>query len=296
MNPYPTWITPTHELYCQAPGCTSKDSALAASMLPDGIHEPVARITTGDTDLCTYHHGQFPKVVADLADMVDTLRAASYSKTKRGGEASVQVSGVQDVGAYWNPHAATVLAELTDWTGYLVRLIAREKPLPEPEWVWVPRVHAEWNADGERVESIEHEAVLVQESSHGFTDSDTVRQQLVAIAKHHAHWLSAYPFVGPFLLADAIKHRRLGMQAIDAPSVKKVELQRSHCREYIGDTAAGPMVCGAPLYAILRQADEDGTPMAGMEPSQILCSANPRHQQLPRDRWREYLDDQSLTV
>ena len=281
MNNYPTWIQPTHNTHCQAPGCATKHSALAAAMTPDSADAPVARVVTAGTDLCVWHHQQFPKVLADLVELRGDLVKAAYTKAKRPDQSKVASSGMQDVGAFWNPYAAAVLAEVTDWTRYLVHIILTERPLPETTIEEIHRPQVVWVA-GERV-VLENIELKVIEYSHALAVDDDPTLQLAAVQRHHAHWLSAYPFVGPYLLRDALLHRRNALKALDAEAVKQVQLQNGYCHEYIEDGPFGPLVCGAKLYAILRPGD-DG------KPSEVLCSTNPRHQQIPRDQWMEFMD------
>ena len=276
MTNYPAWIQPTHNQYCRAAGCAK------TNLNADG-GDLVPRLATAGTDLCAVHHQRFPRILRDLVTLHGDLQQAAYTKTQRPDAAAVQTSGMQDVGAYWNPHATVVRAELTDWTRFLVRLILCEKPVPEPTVRFYVHKTVTWKY-GIRV--VHREPVRqVVEHTHGLGEDMEPRLQLARIATHHAGWLSAYPFVGPYLLADALQHRDLAIRALSAEAVKRVQLQHGHCREYLEDGDYGPLICGAPLYAILRPGDHG-------KPSEILCSTNPRHTQLPRPLWPAYLDRQ----
>lgn len=225
MN-YPTWIHPADVLHCQAPGCshipTKTKTALAVA------DEPTPRFAVRGTNLCNWHHAQLPRVLGDLAGLVHTLEQAAYARTKTRDQyartadtGGVHGSGpVQDVGASWNPHAAAVLAEVTDWTGYLTRIINREHPT---DWLNEHRPPAD---------------------------------RLAIIARFLAAWWSHYPDVGNYILADALQHRRYAIAAQDAPLVRRLTLSGSSCAHLVEiDPVHGPLLCGAALYGIIRADD-----------------------------------------
>lgn len=252
MTDYPSFITPSTTEYCVAAGCAFERAPYVTAKSVGVGNAPTPRLAVPATDLCNWHHAQFPRVLADLVNLYPDLVGAVYVRTsvKDANERVSGGGGVTDVGASWNPHAATVLAELTDWTSYLVRMLNREHP---------SRVPLREDAD--------------------------VRNNLQAIARWYAGWWSRYPFVGPYILADALQHRKLGMGAMNAMPVRRVTLSNGRCEFFVEDDPIyGPIICGAPLYGIVRAEDHPS-------PSEVVCSTNPRHTQLARERWENELEN-----
>lgn len=255
MSDYPTWrgntrwdglawIPETMPTHCLADGCVHrpKDGA------PRDEDGPTARFAVRGTDLCNWHHARFPSVLADLDSLIRDLEQAAYTRPKTGGDSSGTRGATggtpADVGTAWNPHAAAVLAEVGGWATYLVRILTLEYPDPI-----------------------------------GITVQDSTRTKLRTIATWYSSWLSRYPLIGHVLLEDAIRHRRNGVRALQSEVVRRVTLAKATCQHVIDEHPVyGSMVCGAPLYGVLRPKDEG-------RPSEVLCSTNPNHPQLPRTSW-----------
>jgi hypothetical protein len=264
MNDYPSRTSPTTATRCAAPGCRlnpESPTALAAALL-DPTAPPPARPTVTGTDLCAWHHAHFPKVLADLVSLWPVLEGALYRKTAAGEENQrVQTSNVLDLAQSWNPHVSEVMAELADWTGFVVRTVFYERPLPFPT--------VQEDEDGFRI-SIH---------SRGLTLHTKTRDALAALALHDAHWLSSYPLLGPSLLVDAQDLRLTAIRAIDSQPVKRVGISGAICGHVVDDAGFGPVSCMSTMVAILS---ED----VHARPSVIVCSTHPKsHRQFTRDEW-----------
>ncbi|MFP7833117.1 hypothetical protein [Marisediminicola sp. LYQ134] len=111
-------------------------------------------------------------------------------------------------------------------------------------------------------------------------DSDP-RVVLATVARWYGRWFSGYPGLGGDLLAAAQDHRHEALRALQVSPVRRVGIRNAFCREHLEDTEYGATYCMGQLVATLRP-EEDA------RPSQILCTLNPSHVQLPRDRWIEY--------
>ncbi len=238
MNDYPSWIvSPTSEL-CVAQGCRQKDAA-------------GPRVAAPGTDLCHWHHASFARTLGDLAHMWPDLEHALYRK-KAGGKPNsrVHTSGVSDLSQSWNPHVTEVMAQIADWAGFLVRVVLSERPLP-PTQVLDTDSGRTW-----------------LERAHGIRTDMSTHLQLATLARHHARWLSGYPFLGPHLLADAYALRMDAIRAIDSDPVFRVGVKEAVCGEVIDQvTNTITTICAATMVAILRA---DG------RPSVIVCSAHPK--------------------
>ena len=281
MINYPAWVTPTTSTFCTATGCRKPHPKETSALAEADEATPVPRRAVRGTGLCEWHHRQFGRVLGDLVGLWTDLEAARVRRSAPRTNDRVSSSAVSDAGVLWNPHVARVLYELADWTGFLVRTILREEPLPAPvvrEW---PRTRVWQDAIGER-HSESYLQVQTLDHTHGLTLDDPPRVALAGIASWHARWLSEYPALGAALLQDALNHRRVALAALDTPPVRRLLVRGYSCQEPVEVLDfGGTLICDAPLFAIIRD-ETDRTPTA------ILCSANPAHPQLPKDRWMEY--------
>lgn len=260
MSDYPDWTSFNGTLRCVAPGCRGR----AAD--PDELEENVIpRFASAPSDLCKWHHDQFPRVLDDLVVMWGTLEASVIRAPSKGGNDRVSSSALADVSSLWNPAVSAVLAELDDWTRFLIRTVVHERPLP----------HWYFTVDGKGV-------ALLHTFSHGLSEETDPRTGLAGIARWHARWLTGYPTLGPALLEDALRHRRAGLRALDTRPVVRIRLKGdARCQHVIEENRWGQIVCEAPLVGIVRE-------VGSSTPSAILCTANPAHAQLSRDQWMDY--------
>lgn len=259
-NNYPTWVTPPTDTHCTAPGCIEKQTrqqiALAAAPHPRPVVE--------GTELCLTHHSQFPLVLGDMVTLMRELELKAFTKGKFGDTNDpVQTSGHTDVGALWNPAVSHVLAEITDWAQFLARTIIKDYHLPE-DYIHV---------DEHGTSTTTYRITL--------REDDDPRAILAAIARWYSRWISGYPGLGAAALDDANTHRRTALRALQVSPVRRVGIRNAFCLEHLEDSPVGQLYCMAPLVATLRPEDEG-------RPSEILCSANPSHVQIPRQRWMEY--------
>lgn len=259
MFDYPHWVTPSTSEYCAAPGCRRKPTdyeIVEAAVLRTALEEG-PRWAVDGSDLCNWHHARFPRALNDLVGLWPDLERALYRKSSGQANTAVQTSGVSDLAQSWNPHVTEVMAEVRDWTAFLVRVVLAERPLPPAEIDFV--------AGGR----------TIIERSHGIRTDMTPPIQLATLARHHSRWLSGYPFLGPYLLADADELRRKAMNAISAEPVRRVGLKGLVCAQVVGEMMPGiDMTCASALVAILNEDNK---------PSLIVCAAHPHthHQYTP---------------
>ncbi len=251
MIDYPAFVIPTATTWCVVPGCQRKmDDAerILHAVFGEDVLEP--RIVVPHTDLCMYHHRLFPKLLQTIMSEWPLLTRSVLRTASREERERVQTSNVGDVGAMWNPMAAEAIAEIKDWTAYLVRTILRERPVPEGH-------------------------------SHGLTRDTETRLALAAIARHHAYWLSSYPTMGPSWYGDALELRQLMTRSLQVSPSRRITIN-ARCNEIVEETDYGPIYCDGQLYGILRNE--------GPKPTQILCSLNPTHViTKPAAGWMELL-------
>jgi hypothetical protein len=251
MNDYPHWVVYEKPEHCVAPGCRHKlspEERLKRSALGLDVTEG-PRFAVHDTDLCNWHHTQFPRVLTDLVEHWSLLEKALYRPSTGQANTAVQTSGVSDISQSWNPHVTEVMADVADWTGFLVRTVLRERPVPMPSIIE--------GAAGRTY--IEH--------SHGLSQRTPVKLQLAALARHHARWLSGYPTLGPALLMDALSYRYQVLQALGADPVRRVGIKGAVCGHVVDQLGDRDLTCPAPMVAILTPDDR---------PSLMVCSIHPK--------------------
>lgn len=253
LDDYPSWTIAELPTFCVAPGCVHKTTDDAAG----------PRFAVEGTDLCNWHHARFPRILKDLADLWPELERALYKNTGAVSNTRVQKSGITDLAQSWNPHVTEVMADLADWTMFMVRTVLRERPLP------TTFVH-----DDDVGRS-------VTEYVRGLHADTRPRVALIALALHDARWLSGYPSLGPAFLADAIEHRFTVQRALGSESVRRVGLKGAVCGEVVvDDELLGELTCMAPMVAILTPEDR---------PSSLRCSVHPKtHRAYRPDEWMSW--------
>lgn len=261
MSDYPDWVHPTTNLHCQAPGCTVDPRSPQGNRLTLLGKENSAKWAVEGTDLCVAHHARFPRVLMDLASLWASLE---NGLVRRGGgerNTGVQTSGIADLSQLWNPYVTEVMHELRDWVAFLGRTVVREHVLP---------------------------STYIHKDEHGTSTTTYTRWEdfagsprmaLAVLAKHEAHWLSAYPGLGPSVLDDAITLRGKAMRALDHDPVRRVGLKASFCGFVLEDVELGQVQCLAPMVGILSDDNR---------PNTVMCSQHPlEHQQFTKDQWME---------
>jgi hypothetical protein len=260
MPEYPVRTIFNGTLHCVAPGCANH------RLLLNEVEAPISpRFAASPSDLCNWHHAQFPRVLNDLVRLWGTLEESLIRRPNGQKNDRVQTSDVGDVSSMWNPAVAAVLYELNDWTKFLVRTILGERPVPDQYF------------------TTDEQGTTTTTYSHGLSIFVPGRQALAGIAKWHGRWLSGYPSLGPALLDDALAHRRASLRALDTAPVVRVHLKGPsvRCAHVIEESEWGEVICEAPLVGIIREPDSK-------LPSAILCTANPGHPQLSRDQWMDH--------
>lgn len=240
---YPSFVIPNHVDVCARSGRRHAH----ASENP----------TRPGTDLCGQCHQRFPMIVHDLVEYWKPLQVAHVRRPTSKDRSTFQRNAgggeVRDVSALWNPAAAFAIAELTDWTRFLMRTVLRDRAFFGNE-------------------------VL------GFVDdhSTPIDVALAQLATHHARWLTEYPTLGPSLVDDVIRLRMLTMKALDQPPVRRVNMRGMFCTDVVEATDYGDVVCGAQMAGILPT---DTAWSADAGPALIVCSANPSHSRIEARDW-----------
>ncbi|WP_213816254.1 hypothetical protein [Glaciihabitans sp. dw_435] len=266
MN-YPAYAQPSTEQYCQAPGCknpnlSDEERLLAAIFRKEG-EAFLARTAVPGSDLCTWHHKQFPKVLKDLSSLWPNLETGLYRKGTGQANTAVQTSGVSDIAQMWNPHISEVMHEVEEWLAFIVRTVKTEHELPST-FVHVDEIGRSTTTYTRRTK---------------FTENP--RMIFASLAVHEANWLSHHPTLGASLLDDALEHRRNIIRALDTDPVRRVGISNSVCAHEVDDTVFGALICMAPMVGILNEADS-------IRPSVVVCSAHPKtHGIFTRDQWME---------
>jgi hypothetical protein len=264
MN-YPNWESVDTANECIVPTCT---------------RPRVGRIRIGRTDLCAQHHEQFPRVLADLAGLWPDLERALYRRSSGTTNSKVQSSKLVDLSSSWNPHVSQTMHDLTDWTNFLVRTVLREVPEPPSETRIWPRTRTVVAPDGTRVaETYNH--IQTIDYHHTITEDTPTSVALAVASKHYAYDLSRIPFLGGFLLADAIQHRRLALAAIQSVPVMVVGYAGLVCGEALDEEdGLHNLYCNSPLVVML---DHTGNP--GL----LVCQRQPRkHVSYEPSEWTNF--------
>lgn len=215
--------------------------------------------TVPGTDLCGSCHAKFPRLLGDLVAYWPLLQEAHVKRPARSRDYTAFQRNAggggtpNDAGALWNPAAGVAIAELVDWTRFLMRTILRDR-----------RFYG-------------HEIL-------GFTDatSTPIDIALAQVALHHGRWMTSYPSLGPSLIGDAIRLRLLAMKALDQPSVRRVNMTHMFCDDVVESTEYGDITCGGQMAGIIPA---DGAWAIETGPALILCSANPAHTRIEARDW-----------
>lgn len=277
-----TYTVPAGQLFCAAAGCRYQPSEaerqLWAAQDEDAPIRP--RWAIEGSDLCGWHAAQLGRVLVDLVEYHGYVEKALLRRSSTGADdARVRTSGIRDVGDFWNPTAARVLADLRDWARDLTSVVLNDRPLPDDETVVFDRIDTAFAVDGTRQVTITRSQPFeIRHYAHGLTQDDSPRLQLAALAKHHSRWLALYPGLGADVLAEALRHRRHAIQAVDAQAFRKVALPGKTCSVVIQHEEFGDVYCHGQLVGIIQD------PAASPRPSAIVCSNDPAHL-IPRDQW-----------
>lgn len=230
MSTYPQWTKPT----------------LSTNCVRRGINNHPDRPTVPGTDLCGPCHTTFTRTLADILEWWPALQRAVMKRPDNDNVGMPSGSGgtKPDLGSYWNPAATLVIADITDWAGFLHRTIIRE------------RGDLNW-------------------TGWAYEDGEDPRITLATIVKWHARWLTHHPALGAALAADA-QRLHYGMQkALDSKPMQRRTLEGHTCRKVVSADDNWTQYCEGQLYSVL---DPDG----GRE-SRVLCGNHPDHIVLPHE-------------
>lgn len=259
---------------CVAVGCRQRPSPFEV----ERSDLPAPRRAIHESDLCRWHVDQLERVLGDLVGLHQLVEQAVLRKpSAKDSAGKVQTSGVRDVGDRWNPTAAHVLATLNDWTGFVVRTVLRDRPLPSVRTREYDRTDVYFDREGKRVQNDYTVTHVIETYSHGMTADDYPRLQLAALSQHHARWLALYPGLGGALLDDALDFRRRALAAVDAQTFRRVALPGRYCVEVLEETEFGDVYCYGQLVGIIRERSD-------RRESVVLCSNDPAHR-IPRSQW-----------
>lgn len=260
--------------YCIAVGCRRRPPAEDT----ETTELPTPRETVHGSDLCGWHVDQLERVLGDLVGLHQLVEQAVIRKpSAKDSAGKVQTSGVRDVGDRWNPTAAHVLANLNDWTGFVVRTVLRDRPLSPDRTREFDRTGVYFDSQGKRVQNDYTVTRVIETHSHGMTADDHPRLQLAALSQHHSRWLALYPGLGGAILDDALDFRRRALAAVDAQAFRRVALPGRYCVEVLEETEFGDVYCYGQLVGIIREQSD-------RRESVVLCSNDPAHR-IPRSQW-----------
>ncbi|MEO6115986.1 MAG: hypothetical protein ABIP33_06340 [Pseudolysinimonas sp.] len=265
-------------LFCLAAGCRNRPPAderiLVAAVDAD---EPVVpRWVIEGSDLCAWHAAQLGRVLIDLSTLHADVEKALIRRSPSGADdPRVQTSGLRDVGDFWNPTAARVLADLRGWAHNLVEVVLTDRPVPEPDVHVFERVDTTFAVDGTRQVTISHsQPYEVNTWSIGLSLDDSPRLQLAGLARHHSRWLALYPHLGADILAEGLAHRRHAIKAVDARAYRRVVLPGKRCSVIVEHEEFGDIYCHGQLVGVLQDD----------QPSAVVCSTDPAHV-IVREDW-----------
>lgn len=265
LQGYPAWVEPSSSTFCVAAGCATAGPRErdVADVLGAG---PQPRHPVPGSDLCPVHERELGQLLERLSGDVRELRRAvlSTSQRKGGGVRPGNTATVVDVGARWNPAATPALRHIEEYTGFLVRTVLAERILPE----------------GHR---------------HGLTPTTRTELALAALARHHASWLARYPDLGPDILDTLHDLGRRAHAALETQPVKRVIVRDRHgdeirCADAVLQTDLGPVLCEAPLVAVVTPVDPqqpEAASLSAFVAGHIVCSADPAHHQYTKAEWLE---------
>jgi hypothetical protein len=271
VNDYPEYVTRSETAFCTAPGCRHKPPAF------DGQADEVTvpRYAVRGSDLCEFHVRRFATVLGELSGEIAPpkpkqtaqermknrtpgyVEALQSSLVRKPGSLPSDSSGIRsstprDVGELWNPKAAEVLADIRQWTDFLVRTVIQDHP-------------------NGRLGS-------------GLALSASTLMNLVVIHRRHTRWLALYPGLGAGLLTDAGAYRSAALRALEASPIRRFPLRGQFCHEPVGLAEGGTILeCFGQLVAVVPVHEETLT----QKPSEIVCLNNPDHR-IPQSEWMAY--------
>jgi len=233
----------------------------------------VERAVLAGTELCGPCHALFPRVLQDLVNTWPTLLASVMKRPARVYRDMPGGGGDKDASSYWNPAATMVIADITDWYGFMGRLVQRDRPAPAavqlrqmPRFIG-PLRHGEVRADTERTVF-----------SWAINGTEDTRLGLAAVIKWHHRWLSHHPTLGAELLDDAVRWQWAMDQALESTPVRRIRLPGHFCQVIVEETPIGLRLCEGQLVGVIqRPAGETPSGPGGEKPSSLLCSNCPGH-------------------
>lgn len=242
----------------------------------------VERAVLTGTDLCGPCHGLFRRVLVEIIEVWPALLESVMRRPARVYSDMPGGGGEQkDASSYWNPAATMVIADLTDWYGYLARTIRKSRPTP------ADRVRDVAPIIGPPTQAVAWSSKQVIErtvSSWALDGTEDVRLGLAAIVRWHHRWLTHYPGVGEVFLDDALRFQWAIARALETIPVQRYTITGAYCQHVMEETPLGPRLCEGQMVGTLRQDHDD-------KPSEILCSNHPDHE-IPQRDWILYAPHQ----
>lgn len=257
MQGYPEWVHPSSMQFCVAPRCAS--TRVGESDATDWLGAgPRPRHPVPGSDLCAHHELELGQLLGALVTTLRELRRAVRSTVKRdSANRPGNTSTVVDVGARWNPAASPAARLIEEYTAFLVRTVLAERILPA----------------GHR---------------HGLTTHTEASLALATLARHHSTWLARYPDLGPDILDTLRDLARRANSALAIDPVQRVIVRDPageplRCADEVLATDLGPVLCEAPLVAIVTPTGGDVA--ADRLAGHIVCSADPDHTRYGKGDW-----------
>jgi hypothetical protein len=243
---YPAFVAPTTAKYCRRSGKRGHTQIRPVVPATDLCRECHAEFARNLTHLVTYW--------ADLRESVMRAPARVYDQTPISGGGGDDTR--RDVSSYWNPAATLVLRDVTDWAGYLARIVGQQQP-----------------TDGFQFPTVRADVLA------GWADPTIAETPyaLAALERTSARWLSSYPTVGPSLLEDSRRYLWATQRALQTVPVRRIDARDRYCGHVITETDHGDVICYGTLVGVIRDPQGD-------RPSEILCSNHPDHA-IPASEW-----------
>lgn len=202
--------------------------------------------------LCGRCHRKFKAALEDIAELWPDMRLGVVRSSVPSAVGRVDGGTSSDVGDYWRPAVTGIMAEITDWVGFLKRLVDDDPRNRIPQWP---------------------------------TDTRVV---LLAMSRYAARYLTHHESLGVSLVDDALSFQTRAHAALNSSWARRIPLFNRTCQHEVADfDIAGnaiTRVCGGPISALLQPPDSG-------RGSAILCTLHPTEHKVPSSDWTAFADE-----